>query len=164
MNHSDGVPSVEQLEVLKSRSIAQLAMRCGRLINELGFAMAREANPDIRAGHLALMPHLEHTGSRVTEIAERAGISKQAVSVHVAELIDMRILEAVADPLDGRAKLIRFTKQGRAEIARGLGLLANIDARIREELGQRRSDALRRSLADVDAMLSAASDGTVADG
>ncbi len=153
MKNTRTAPTVAELEVLKSRSIAQRTMRCGRLINELGFEAAQRANPDLRPAHLSLMPYLEHHGSRITNIAERAAISKQAVSVLVAELTEMGILEAVPDPSDGRAKLIRFTTLGRSEIARGLALLADIDTRIETTLGAARSRALLKALAEIDTLL-----------
>ena len=52
-------------------------------------------------------------GSRLTDLAEGAGFTKQAVGEAVAELERLGYLERAACPDDGRAKIIKLTDRGR---------------------------------------------------
>ena len=59
---------------------------------------------------------LDH-GSRLTDLADRSGLTKQAVGEAVAELERKGYVERVPDPLDGRAKIIKLTRARRARPA-----------------------------------------------
>jgi DNA-binding MarR family transcriptional regulator len=71
---------------------------------------------DHRAVHHRVMAHVTHEGIRLTDLAERAGVTKQAMSELVADLEALGYLQRSADPRDGRAKLIGFTDKGRAAV------------------------------------------------
>ena len=71
---------------------------------------------DHRLVHHNVMAHVRHEGIRLTELAEQAGVTKQAMSELVDDLERLGYLERTADPADGRAKLICFTKKGRAAV------------------------------------------------
>jgi DNA-binding MarR family transcriptional regulator len=69
--------------------------------------------PDIRMAHLHLPRNLDLGGTRLTVLAKRAEMSKQAM----AELVDdgekMRLVARRPDPTDRRAKMVVFTPRGR---------------------------------------------------
>src|SRR5260221_13849886 len=74
-------------------------------------------------------------GIRTTALAEAAGMSKQEVGMLVTELETMGYVERVADPIDMRAKLVRFTKRGE-EFLRALGrLMPEVEAEMAEIVG-----------------------------
>ncbi|MCA9591617.1 MAG: winged helix DNA-binding protein, partial [Myxococcales bacterium] len=105
-----------KLEAAKRASTAQLLFKCARLLNERAIAtlpVADETRP--RAAHMALFPHvdLEH-GTRLTTLADKLGVSKQAVAQLVDDLEAMGVMARVPDPDDGRAKRVVFTDKGRA--------------------------------------------------
>ncbi len=58
--------------------------------------------------------NIEAEGMRLTELAERAGMTKQGVGEAVTDLEGLGYAERVADPSDGRAKIIRLTARGAA--------------------------------------------------
>ena len=60
----------------------------------------------------SVMPLLDAKGSRATVLAQKAGVSKQAMSQLVKLLEQRDYVEQVADPTDTRAKVIRLTKRG----------------------------------------------------
>ena len=124
---------VDELEKKKRISTLQLLMRCARLANE--YSLSRLPETDgvrPRAAHTALFPHIDHEGTRLSELARRVGISKQAVGQLVDDLEAMGAVERVPDPDDGRAKRVAFTEQGRRGLMEGLSHLL----RIEDELGQ----------------------------
>src|SRR3954451_2497458 len=55
--------------------------------------------------HIALLPHLDEDGSRVTVLAERAGMTKQGMGQLVNDLERQGYLKREPDPADGRAQL-----------------------------------------------------------
>ena len=69
---------------------------------------------DITPAFASLMPHLDPSGAgtRAQELAQRLGITKQAMSQFIRELQTRGYVEQVPDPSDTRAKLVRLTKRG----------------------------------------------------
>lgn len=55
---------------------------------------------------------LREGGLRLTDLAEQAHTTKQAMSYTVNRLEDAGYVERVPDPADGRAKVIRLTQRG----------------------------------------------------
>ena len=76
-----------------------------RRMNEHGFT-------DIRLVHASLIRCMDAEGTRLTEIADRAGMHKQAIGQLVKECEQTGYVERRPDPVDGRAQLICFTKRG----------------------------------------------------
>lgn len=60
----------------------------------------------------ALLPFIDLQGTRSVDLARRMGISKQAVTKLVKELLEQGLLERVDDDSDGRASLVVFTDRG----------------------------------------------------
>jgi len=82
-------------------------------INELvSRGLAERGFKDIRPALGAIGQHISDRGSRVTELAELAQLSKPTVVYLVNDLERLGYVERVPDPGDGRAKLVRFTKRG----------------------------------------------------
>jgi DNA-binding MarR family transcriptional regulator len=81
----------------------------GRLYAEL----ARRGYADVRVAHSPVLRHIAPDGSRITELAELAGITKQSMGYLVESLGVAGYTEMVEDPQDGRAKLVRLTRRGR---------------------------------------------------
>jgi DNA-binding MarR family transcriptional regulator len=67
----------------------------------------------IRLVHIALIRNVEEGGTRITEIARRAGMTKQATGQLVREFVELGYIRVVADPADGRVKIARYTAKGK---------------------------------------------------
>lgn len=140
-------PFSAELERAKRASLAQVLMRCARLINERGLARARERfGVPVRASHTTLFPHIDLEGTRLTELARRVGTSKQAVGQLVGELEDMGVLCREPDPEDGRAKRVCFTPAGRRSLFEGLAILGELEHELEQHLGPRRLRSLHTGL------------------
>lgn len=138
-----------KLDELTSASTGQLLLRAARLLDERALAdlAAVPGAPPIRPAHTRLFPHLDARGVRVGELAARLGVSKQAVSPLVADLVGWGVLEQVPDPDDGRARRVRFSAGGLDGIRTGLSALATIEAEVEAEVGVHRMEAFRQVLA-----------------
>jgi DNA-binding MarR family transcriptional regulator len=137
-----------ELEEKKRASMAQLLFRAARLLNERAIERARKASgvTTLRAAHTALLPHLDFVGIRLTDLADRLGVSKQATFELVEELVAQGMVERRDDPADGRAKLIRFSKKGERALLDGLRILGDIERELEGALGRARFHALHDAL------------------
>jgi DNA-binding MarR family transcriptional regulator len=142
-------PSPADFEALKRQSVAQLLFKCARLVNEQAIARVNASvgpAPPLRAAHTALLPHLTFEGVRGAELAKKLGVTKQAVSQLLAELEEWGVVEQVADPADGRAKLVRFTPRGREGVLYGLSVLRELEQELAAKIGKRRMQELHTAL------------------
>lgn len=101
---------------------------------------------DHRLVHHNVMAHITRDGIRLTELAERAGMTKQAMSELVLDLEVLGYLRREPDPTDGRAKLIRFTKKGLAAVSAATLALRKMDTALDDRLPKGSLRALRRGL------------------
>jgi DNA-binding MarR family transcriptional regulator len=76
----------------------------GRL-REAGFA-------GLTATHGNVFPYIEPDGSRVADMARRAGVTKQTMAEFVLLLEQQGYVERRPDPIDQRAKLVALTPLG----------------------------------------------------
>jgi DNA-binding MarR family transcriptional regulator len=85
-------------------------------------------------------------GTRLTELARRAGVTKQAMMIVVDDLEVRGLVRRTPDPEDGRAKVVRLTARGRTFAAECRRAVAAVEARTRRTLGGRRYEGLREAL------------------
>lgn len=102
---------------------------------------------DVRSSHISLLRHIDMDGTRITEIAERAGITKQAVGQLVKVCESLNLVTTIPDKVDRRAKIVVFTDHGRELILEQQAIIAAIDAAVQERIGKREFKNLRRHLA-----------------
>ena len=101
---------------------------------------------DIRVTHGCVFGNIDPDGSRLTDLADRAHMTKQSVGEVVTELGQLGYLERVPDPADGRAKIIRLTERGREAQALGREIIDEIEEEWAERFGAERIAALREAL------------------
>ena len=68
----------------------------------------------LSASHIHITRHLALEGSRLTELAQRAGVSKQAMGKLVQQCEAWGLVGKMADPRDARARRIVFSPVGLA--------------------------------------------------
>ena len=119
---------------------------------ELQGRIAAAGFSDIRPGHGCVFGGIDpQNGSRLTELAERANMTKQSVGEVTSDLEQRGYLERVTDPSDGRAKIIRLTPQGREAYMIGRRLIDDLEREWAERYGEERVAALRDALEAVTA-------------
>lgn len=128
-------------------SVGQVLFRAARLYNELAIQRVQaQREPRFRTAHTHLFPHLDTQGQRLTELARKAGASKQAIGPLVNDLVDWGVVERVADPSDRRASLLRLTPAGGAAFLDGLHVLGGIEAELAGVVGHESMTALHTTL------------------
>jgi DNA-binding MarR family transcriptional regulator len=108
---------------------------------------------DIGAAHLAVFQYPSPRGVRVTELAERAGMSRQAASYLVAELEERGYLERRSDPADGRASLVDLTERGEKAISAIRASVRRLEREWEDQLGAPRFGQFRETLLAITAPL-----------
>ncbi|GAA4688679.1 winged helix DNA-binding protein [Pseudonocardia yuanmonensis] len=88
-------------------------------------------------------------GSRLTDLAEQAGITKQSAGFLVDQLERSGYVERVPDPADGRARLVRIAERGARSVEASRGIVAEVEAEWTAHLGPRRMEELRGILSDL---------------
>jgi DNA-binding MarR family transcriptional regulator len=117
------------------------------LAGELDADLEERGYPDVRPGHAVVFLHIDRrSGSRLTDLAERSGVSKQAMMLVIDELEARGYLRRVPDPTDARAKLVRLTTKGRTCATECRRAVQSLEARTKRQLGERRYDGLRAIL------------------
>ena len=66
----------------------------------------------LTAAHIHITRHLAPEGSRLSELATRAGVSKQAMGKLVDQCEAWGLVQRQADARDARARLVKFTPAG----------------------------------------------------
>lgn len=71
------------------------------------------ARDQIGAAHIHITRHLPLAGERLTELAQRAGMTKQSMAELVNQCEAWGLVTRQADPHDRRAKRVVYTEAGR---------------------------------------------------
>jgi DNA-binding MarR family transcriptional regulator len=136
--------------------LIHLAEKAARV---LGTDLVREVRergfPEIRLAHNAVFSTLYGEAARTSDMATRAGITKQSMGEVVRELADLGILEVKPDPEDRRAKLVAYTAKGLEVTIDGRKYLEHLEQRFAEQFGEDDYETARRVLEGVIATIGA---------
>lgn len=90
---------------------------------------------ELTVAHISLTRNLDEDGTRLTELARRASMTKQSMSELVDQVERTGLIEKRRDPTDGRAKLVCFTPSGLAWLEAFHQSLLVAETEMREEIG-----------------------------
>ncbi|MBK6594455.1 MAG: MarR family transcriptional regulator [Burkholderiales bacterium] len=93
------------------------------------------ARGQVGAAHIHITRHLAQDGSRLGELATRAGMSKQAMGALVDQCEAWGMVTRAADPADARARQVRFTATGLAWLGAYRDAVAQAEAEMRQAIG-----------------------------
>ena len=118
-------------------------------------AFAAAGLGDLRPAHLSLFQHIDHPpgGTRLTTLAERAQMTKQAMGELVEHLARQGYVERIPDPADRRAKLVRLTAQGWAIHEAAGEVVKQLEVAWVARLGERKMAQLRGLLQELSTAL-----------
>lgn len=103
-----------------------------RIVSELNAAGFTE----LRIPHMAVLQYPGPDGVRPSTLAERAGISKQAMNQLLRSLEGYGYLERSDAPDEGRARTVHFTARGRDAYTKVVDILRDIEREWRNQLGR----------------------------
>lgn len=108
--------------------------------------LAENGHEEVRYSHINLTRNLDVGGTITTELARRAGMTKQAMGEIVEQCEQLGLVERVRDKRDARAKIVRFTPDGLAWLKAFRIALTTAEQEMRDELGYLRTDAIAAAL------------------
>lgn len=92
------------------------------------------ARGQVGAAHVHITRHLPPGGARLTELAERAGMTKQAMGTLVTQCEAWGMVQREDDPLDARAKRVMFTATGLAWLTAYQAAVAQAEDELRSAI------------------------------
>ena len=117
--------------------------------NRVFETLAQAGFEDITLARGRIFQRISPQGSRLTDLAEQAQVTKQAASGLVDELERAGYVTRVPDPSDARARLIHVAPRGAAAVEAAAATVAEVEAEWVRHLGRRRIAQLRHLLEDL---------------
>lgn len=127
--------------------LGSLLNAAGQRLSAVLDAALRDAGfTDLRAAHAPVFMAIDPDGTRVTDLARRSAMSKQAVGELIRHLAGHGYVAVGPDPADGRAKRVTLTERGWAALELGERVIADFDRWLERTVGTRRVGELRETL------------------
>jgi DNA-binding MarR family transcriptional regulator len=143
---------VDAAPTLPPTRLTALARRLVRLVTDRARSeLIRAGFSEVRPTHNVVLAQVagSESGARITDMADRAGVTKQAVTLMVDHLEAGRYVARVADPSDRRAKLVVLTERGAAAAEVSRRAAEEIERGWGEVLGAERLTELKATLTDL---------------
>ena len=126
--------------------LATLMFVSYRAMDERVRQAMRDAGYDVTVAQARLAQRIAEEGTRLTELADRAGVTKQTASLLVAALEREGLVERVPDAADGRARLIQLSSRGRQAAQRAMEVVIAVEGEWTAHLGPELTERLREAL------------------
>jgi DNA-binding MarR family transcriptional regulator len=136
------------VEERRRRNMRQLLLRASRLVNRhVVDGLQARGYADLRSTHTTLLSNIDLAGSTVTDAAERAGITKQAMGRLAVELESAGYIRLRKNAEDGRIRILQLTNTGKRLMLDSLEVMADLERRYALSVGEDRLEALLQGLA-----------------
>lgn len=120
-----------------------------RALESAVLATLREHGHDLPLSDARVFQRIGPDGSRMTELAEAAQLTKQTLTSIVDRLERAGYVERRPDPDDARARVVTITDKGQELVQLSIPTVAAVEAQWEQHLGRARTDQLRRILTDL---------------
>lgn len=131
------------MEDARGRNMRQQLLRASRIVNRhVVEGLRARGYTGLSSTHTTLLSNLPLAGGTVTEAADRAGISKQAMGRLAADLESAGYIRIMADPEDARARILKLTKLGGRLMLDSLDVMADLERRYAKLIGPGRLRAI----------------------
>jgi len=140
----------EDLRRFREQTLYRLLLRARRAENdEMVPRIRARGYPDLQTSYPGLLANLDTTGTSLTALAAKAGVTRQAASQHIAEIEARGYVERRPDPADGRAVIVVRTERGQRLLLTALDVVAQLEGEYEQLVGERRLSSMKRTLADL---------------
>ena len=127
--------------------LARLLMAASRAVNDGTLAaLDPDGTSGVRLAHVPVIAVLDAHGTRIGDIAERIGVTRQAAAQLVGDLEEAGVVASAPDPVDRRATRVVLTEHG-AQFCEGATQI--LRARERAWVEARGAESLARLKADL---------------
>jgi DNA-binding MarR family transcriptional regulator len=134
----------------RGENVGRLLLRAQRAFDaELNARLRERGYADVRPAHSAVFAHIDLGGTRSSELAQRAGMTKQSMGELVVDLEEKGYVERLDDPVDRRARLVRLTSKGQRHVRDAVAIIGEIEESYARRLGTKRLRTLREVLEEL---------------
>jgi DNA-binding MarR family transcriptional regulator len=135
------------LRAWRDATLFRLLHRAGRAERAETAARVRaRGHPTISLSYAELLSNLDTRGTSISDLARRAGVSRQAASQLLRSIERDGYVEREPHAGDARAVRVRMTPRGRALLSDALDVVRGIEAEYEDLLGREDLQHLRRIL------------------
>ncbi|MCC5867029.1 MAG: MarR family transcriptional regulator [Gammaproteobacteria bacterium] len=106
--------------------------------------------PTVPRSESMIMLNVANGVTRPAHLARNLGISRQAIQQTLRSMEGEGLITLVADPSDGRSKVVRFSDEGKRRGIEAMRGMRRIDRELEKRLGKTAFNTLKRSLTEVD--------------
>ena len=136
----------------QTRNLGVLLFIPYRYMESAVLAALKADGHDVALSHARVFQRIDPAGSRMSELARSAQLSKQTVSSIVDQLERHGYVRRTPDPADARSRIVTITSQGRTLIELSRPVVERIERDWEAHLGSRGMRELRRLLTDLAAI------------
>jgi len=136
-------PISQVRDVHLGRMLLKLERKFTRLVLD---KLAQDGLDDITLRHFVVIPFIDEKGIRAVEIARQVGISKQAVSKLVDELLQKGYVSLKADPADGRASLVYMSPKGNDFLRRAIEYTKQVETSWQAVVGKQEFKVMKQAM------------------
>jgi DNA-binding MarR family transcriptional regulator len=126
--------------------LATLMFISYRTMDERVIRAVQDAGFQVTTAQARIAQRIAEQGSRLSDLAAQAQVTKQTASLLVAALEREGLVERIPDPADGRARLIRLTQKGLIASAQARQVVMEVERSWTDHLGPELAAALREAL------------------
>ena len=129
-----------------------------RAVRVLSTDLLREAHKrghtQLRPAHDPVFATLPSEGARASDMAARAGITKQSMGEAIRDMVALGLVQMTEDPTDRRAKLVTFTEAGHEVAQGGKRYMHTLEQQWIEKFGEKEYETAREVLEGIVEMMS----------
>ncbi|MEV6274234.1 MarR family winged helix-turn-helix transcriptional regulator [Nocardia sp. NPDC051832] len=126
--------------------------------HELNSRLRADLGDNLRPAHYAVFRYLDPAGSRISALAEAAGMTQQSMGELITHLERYGYVERRVDPADRRGRLVALTHSGHKALRTAAQHIRAIEEQLSHALGPDGLAVLRRLLAQSSESLSGVAD------
>ena len=143
----DDVFDAERLRAFREQTLYRLLIRATRAeTTEMVRRIRERGYPDLMVSYPALLANLDTEGTSITNLAAKAGVTRQAASQLVREIEARGYLKRRPDPNDGRAVMVWRTERGGRLLMDALEVVSELEAEFAEYLGRGGFESMKSGL------------------
>lgn len=109
----------------------------------------------LKLSFAAILSKISFSGSRLVDIAEMNGMTKQAIGQLASEIEALGYIKRIPDPHDGRAKNLIFTELGQRLIQDSVEAVDEVEKEFARLIGHDKALQLNQILAELNTKLQA---------
>ena len=140
-------------EARQREELGILLFVANRALEQRAFeAVVAAGITDITLAQARVAARIGPNGTRVSELAEQARVTKQSAAFLVEQLEAAGYVERVPDPTDGRARLARLTQRAGPVVEAAGAEVQRVLSEWAQHVGEERLDQMHETLRDLRAL------------